>query len=127
MREGDAPKPTKEQKEISAMTTEEWNTYFSGHWNFAGAKQEGHLAMFPEEFFTVKEILSPEKIRLSNGLTVKLIGIKSDPFTHDTAVGYLTEKIKGKRIFMKYDKLRHHIYSLRMSLRFLPIMNAHLP
>ncbi len=49
MREGDAPKPTKEQKKISAMTTEEWNTYFSGHWNFAGAKQEGHLAMFPEE------------------------------------------------------------------------------
>ena len=49
MREGAAPKPTKEQKERSAMTTEEWNTYFSGHWNFAGAKQEGHLAMFPEE------------------------------------------------------------------------------
>ena len=179
------------------MTTEEWNTYFSGHWNFAGAKQEGHLAMFPEElphrlikmfafrgdtvldpfmgsgttslaaknlerksvgyeinpefieiakqklntrqpdfmgteykktdprkltfgsriekeseaereeFFTVKEILSPEKVRLSNGLTVKLIGIKSEPFTHDKAVGYLTEKIRGKRIFMKYDKLKH--------------------
>ena len=49
MREGGAPKPTKEQKERSAMTTEEWYTWFSGHWNFAGAKQEGHLAMFPEE------------------------------------------------------------------------------
>jgi len=32
------------------MTAEEWNTYFAGHWNFAGAKQDsGHLAMFPEE------------------------------------------------------------------------------
>ena len=31
------------------MTTEEWNTYFSGHWNFSGARQNGHLAMFPEE------------------------------------------------------------------------------
>ena len=32
------------------MTTEEWNTYFNGHWNFSGAKQDGgHLAMFPEE------------------------------------------------------------------------------
>ena len=31
------------------MTKEEWNTYFSGHWNFAGVKQNGHLAMFPEE------------------------------------------------------------------------------
>ena len=46
---GTAPKPTPENKKLSKMTTEEWNTYFSGHWNFAGAKQEGHIAMFPEE------------------------------------------------------------------------------
>lgn len=39
-----------------------------------------------EEFFIVKEILNPEKVRLSNGLTVKLIGIKGEPFTHDKAV-----------------------------------------
>jgi len=75
---------------------------------------------------TVKEILSPEKVRLSNGLTVKLIGIKSEPFTHDKAIGDLTEKIKGKRIILKYDKLKHDSYSLRMSLRFLPILSAHL-
>ena len=31
------------------MTNEEWNTYFNGHWYFAGAKQDKHLAMFPEE------------------------------------------------------------------------------
>ncbi|OGU28072.1 MAG: DNA methylase N-4 [Ignavibacteria bacterium GWA2_35_9] len=46
---GDAPKPTKEQKELSKMTAEEWNTFFTGHWNFAGVKQDNHLAMFPEE------------------------------------------------------------------------------
>jgi site-specific DNA-methyltransferase (adenine-specific) len=46
---GEAPKPSKEQKEISKMTAEEWNTYFTGHWNFAGARQSGHIAMFPEE------------------------------------------------------------------------------
>jgi len=48
-KQGIPPKPTKEQKELSAMTKEEWNTYFSGHWYFAGAKQHGHIAMFPEE------------------------------------------------------------------------------
>ena len=48
-KQGNAPKPTKEQKETSAMTTEEWNTYFNGHWYFNGAKQDKHLAMFPEE------------------------------------------------------------------------------
>jgi len=28
---------------------QEWNTYFNGHWYFNGAKQDKHLAMFPEE------------------------------------------------------------------------------
>jgi len=46
---GNAPTPDKELKEKSKLTTEEWNTYFSGHWNFAGAKQDGHHAQFPEE------------------------------------------------------------------------------
>lgn len=46
---GNAPKPTKEQKEQSAMTKEEWRQYFSSHWNFSGVKQSEHIAMFPEE------------------------------------------------------------------------------
>lgn len=49
-KQGDAPKPSQEQKEKSAMTKEEWNSFFNGHWNFAGARQdEGHIAMYPEE------------------------------------------------------------------------------
>ncbi len=48
-KQGNAPKPSKEQKENSAMTNKEWNTYFNGHWYFTGAKQDKHLAMFPEE------------------------------------------------------------------------------
>lgn len=46
---GKSPKPTQEQKEGSKMTTEEWNEYFHGHWNFVGEKQNQHLAAFPEE------------------------------------------------------------------------------
>ncbi len=46
---GDSPKPSAEQKELSKMTADEWNTFFSGHWNFPGVKQTEHLAMFPEE------------------------------------------------------------------------------
>ncbi|MBK7141871.1 MAG: site-specific DNA-methyltransferase [bacterium] len=46
---GEAPKPSAEMKELSKLTTEEWNLYFSGHWNFSGEKQDSHLAMFPEE------------------------------------------------------------------------------
>lgn len=46
---GNSPKVLKEIKEKSKMTIEEWNQYFSGHWNFSGEKQDKHLAMFPEE------------------------------------------------------------------------------
>jgi len=46
---GTPKKATKEIKELSKMTKEEWKVYFAGHWNFRGAKQDGHIAMFPEE------------------------------------------------------------------------------
>jgi len=46
---GDAPKVEKTIKEQSKLTQEEWNKYFTGHWNFNGAKQDKHIAVFPEE------------------------------------------------------------------------------
>ena len=46
---GTAPRVSKEIKEQSKMTTEEWNQFFTGHWNIPGEKQDRHLAMFPEE------------------------------------------------------------------------------
>ena len=50
------------------MTREEWNTYFTPHWNFGGAKQDGHTAVFPEElprrliemFFAGETVFDPE-------------------------------------------------------------------
>lgn len=67
-KQGKAPVPTKEQKEMSAMSNEEWNKYFSGHWTFGGVKQDKHIAMFPEELprrlikmfsFTGETVLDP--------------------------------------------------------------------
>jgi site-specific DNA-methyltransferase (adenine-specific) len=46
---GEPPKPTREAKELSRLTTSEWNEYFAGHWHFSGERQDKHLAMFPEE------------------------------------------------------------------------------
>jgi DNA modification methylase len=46
---GDSPKASREIKEQSRLTQEEWNQYFAGHWNFPGERQNQHLAMFPEE------------------------------------------------------------------------------
>lgn len=48
-KQGNSKKVEKEIKEQSKMTKDEWNTCFSGHWNFPGEKQDKHLAMFPPE------------------------------------------------------------------------------
>lgn len=246
---GDSPKPTKEQKELSKMTAEEWNTFFAGHWSFAGARQTGHIAMFPEElprrlikmfafvgdtildpfagsgttalaarntdrnslcfeinpefipvikkklevhqkdlngttyeftkqealttdfkkeiqklpyifkdpqrlnnkvdikklqfgsridkngsaqreeFFIVKEIISPAIIRLNNDLIVKLLGIKEDPLINGKAKSFLIEKTKGKRVFLKYDNLKYDKENHLLCYLYLEnktFINAHL-
>ena len=246
---GDAPKPTKEQKELSKMTAEEWNTFFAGHWNFAGARQNNHIAMFPEELprrlikmfsfigetvldpfagsgttslaaknldrnsvgfeinpdfipvikeklevhqtdtigttyeflkqgnlktdflqeiqkqpyvfkdphildkkidvkklqfgskidkkssnqreelFTVKEVISPEIIRLSNDLTIRLIGIKEDPIINGKATDFLIDKTKGKRVFLKYDSIKYDKENNLLCYLYLEnktFINAHL-
>lgn len=66
-------------KEQSKLTNEEWRKYFTGHWNFAGQKQNGgHIAMFPEELpkrlikmfsFVGETILDPF---LGSGTTTKV-------------------------------------------------------
>jgi len=247
-KQGNAPKPTKEQKDNSVMTNEEWNTYFNGHWYFAGAKQDKHLAMFPEElphrlikmfsfpgetvldpfmgsgttalaarnlnrnsvgyeinpefipiikekiggddafmkverkvikqseiktnfiekvkelpyqfidahkldkkidvkkiqygskidanstgkreeYFSVKEIISPELIRLNNDLIIRLIGIKQNPKTNGKATDFLSEKLRGKKVFLKYDETKHDSESNLMVYLYLEnktFINAHL-
>lgn len=46
---GKPRKPDRIIKEESKLTKSEWKEYFTGHWNFGGTRQNGHLAMFPEE------------------------------------------------------------------------------
>ena len=46
---GKTPAVSSQRKERSKLSNAEWNTYFNGHWNFPGERQQQHLAMFPEE------------------------------------------------------------------------------
>lgn len=46
---GESSRVPSEMKEASALSRDEWKEYFSGHWNFGGARQMAHEAMFPEE------------------------------------------------------------------------------
>lgn len=245
-KQGVAPKPTQEQKAQSAMTNEEWNTYFNGHWYFNGAKQDKHLAMFPEElpkrlikmfsfpqetvldpfmgsgttaavamalgrnsvgyeinndfipliksrissnllndaqikevkqkatidfeeeigklpyrfvdvhkidkkidvkklqfgskmdaestgkreeYFSVKEIISPELLILNNGLIVRLIGIKANPLLNGEASKYLRCKLSGKKVFLRYDEQKFDTENHLLAYLYLEnktFINAHM-
>jgi len=46
---GKSKRVSKEIKEKSRLTKEEWKEFFSGHWYFGGVRQVDHQAMFPEE------------------------------------------------------------------------------
>ncbi|MGA8140552.1 MAG: site-specific DNA-methyltransferase, partial [Desulfobaccales bacterium] len=74
---GAGRKVSKELKEASRLTKEEWKEYFYGHWRFGGARQLGHEARFPEELprrlirmfsFQGDTVLDPF---LGSGTTVK--------------------------------------------------------
>ncbi|MBF0556071.1 MAG: site-specific DNA-methyltransferase, partial [Nitrospirae bacterium] len=221
---GNPPPVSKAIKEQSALTTEQWNTYFSGHWQFPGEKQTKHIAAYPlelparliqmftfvgetvldpflgsgttslaaqklrrnsigyeineefipiikdklsigqdlyydaeytienaspcvisceekiaalpyifkdplkinlqvnpkrvrfgstidgeahqrETYYRVKEVRSPERLVLSNGALITLVGIVTIEAMREAAVEFLDELTKGQRVFIKYDKL----------------------
>ncbi len=75
---GKSKKVPKEIKERSRLSKEEWKEYFRGHWQFAGARQIEHQAMFPDELprrlikmfsFVGETVLDPF---LGSGTTVKV-------------------------------------------------------
>ena len=246
---GVSPFVSKEIKEESKMSKDEWNQYFNGHWNFNGARQDKHLAMFPEELpkrlikmfsfvgdnvldpflgsgtttlaaknlnrnsvgyeinnnylptikekigatkddlfknvafefidqkqeninyakdiselpyifkdtikfdrkidpkklqfgskidsteneaintYSVKEIISPEKLLLNNDLLVKLIGVKVNKDKIDDAIKFLQAKLKNQRVFMRFDSLKYDQENNLLCYLYLKnktFINAHL-
>ncbi len=246
---GEPQKVNKELKELSKLTKEEWNLYFQGHWNFNGVRQDGHIAMFPEElpkrlikmfsfvgdtildpflgsgttslaaknlnrnsvgyeinpkfmdiikqklevnanklfdkstieficseskrndyseeisklpyifkdtvkidkkidpkkllfgskiddsetqkdeFFNVREVLSPETIKLNNDLIIKLLGIKTNQDKIEDAKNYLKNKTYKQKVFLKFDNLKFDKENNLLCYLYLEnktFINAHL-
>ncbi|MFH1674073.1 MAG: DNA methyltransferase [Pseudomonadota bacterium] len=245
-----SPKVSREIKEQSKLTKEEWNEFFSGHWNFPGEKQDKHLAMFPEElprrlikmfsfvgdtvldpflgsgttslaakklgrnsigyeinpdflpvikeklridqltmfeefdfgtitqkggsidfkevinelpyvfkdpvkfdkkvdpkkirfgskidnhrdykrekYYTVRQVLSAERLVLNNGLKVRLLGISERVETSNQAIQFLREKSRGQKVFMKFDATKYDDEKNLFCYLYLQnktFLNAHL-
>ena len=60
-----------------------------------------------EDYFTVKKVINPNTIELSNGLIVKLLGIKPIPQFENSAIEFLQDKFKKRKIFLKYDAIKY--------------------
>lgn len=86
-------------------------------------------ALENEKNFFVKEVISPELIRLNNDLVIRLIGIKQNPTINGKATEYLINKVRGKKVFLKYDKVKHDKENNLMAYLYLEnktFINAHL-
>jgi len=246
---GNPPKVSKDIKEKSKLSKEEWSEYFSGHWNFNGERQTKHLAMFPkelprrlikmfsfigdivldpflgsgtttlaaknlgrnsigyeinkkflpiikekigaknlnlledaefefiiqkdipkdwksriealpycfkdpvkfdrkidpkklqfgskidlsqtkkEECYSVKKIISPDVVVLNTGIKIKLIGIKAKKEKTKEAINFLISKLKGQKVFLKFDTIKHSKDGDLLSYLYLrnkTFINAHL-
>lgn len=247
---GTSPKVSKEVKDQSKLTKEEWNQYFTGHWNFPGEKQVKHLAMYPcelprrlikmfsfvgdtvldpflgsgttslaaknldrnsigyeinedflpvirdklsveqrsiitqdatfemtkqdkfdlnieeeikklpyvfndpvmfdkkvdpkkmrfgskidnshydmDEYYSVKEIISPEILVLNNDLKIRLLGVKEVHTKNGAAIEFLKEKVKGRKVFLKYDSVKYDEENNLLCYLYLQnktFINAHL-
>ena len=100
---GTPKKPDKEQKIASNMTKEEWKKYFQGHWNFGGTRQNGHIAMFPEEL--------PYRL-------IKMFSFVGDTIL-DPFLGSGTTSLVAK-------KLNRHSVGFEINKEFTPIIKEKL-
>ncbi len=81
------------------------------------------------DFFTVKEIIDPKTIKLSNDLVVKLLGIKINPEKIEDAKKYLLNKTNKQRIFLRFDNLKYDKENNLLCYLYLQnktFINAHL-
>lgn len=80
-------------------------------------------------YYSIKNVLSPEKLFLNNGITIKLIGVKENPEKKSEAIEFLRKKTKGQRLTMKYDKVKYDSNNNLMCYLYLEnktFINAHL-
>ena len=81
------------------------------------------------DYHSVKEIVSPETMVLENGLKIRLLGVKEKPEMNGNAVKFLEEKLRGQKVFMKFDSTKYDRENNLLCYLYLQnktFLNAHL-
>jgi site-specific DNA-methyltransferase (adenine-specific) len=94
-----------------------------------GSRIDKNSSAKKEDFFTVREVVSAEKLILNNGLQIKLLGVKENADISRQAIKYLVEKTKGKRVFIKYDSVKYDTDNNLLCYLYLAnktFINAHI-
>ncbi len=82
-----------------------------------------------ENYHSVKEIINPEIVVLDNDLKVRLIGVKEKREANGAATHFLKEKLKGQKVFLKFDSTKYDNEGNLLCYLYLKnktFINAHL-
>ena len=93
-----------------------------------GSKISNHTPR-KQEYYGVKDVISPERLVIGDGLNVRLLGIKEKPETSSQAVQFLKDKTRGQKVFMKFDAVKHDRDNNLLCYLYLQnktFINAHL-
>lgn len=91
--------------------------------------EDGKNGVQREEYFTVKKILDINLIELSNGVIVRLLGVKKREDTAFEAIQFLHKKIGKGRIFLKFDSEKYDRENHLLAYVYMQnktFVNAHL-
>ncbi len=92
------------------------------------SSQDNNNGKQREEYFSVSEILTPNLIKLSNGITVRLLGVKPNS-REEEAIDFLKKKILKGQIFLRYDETKYDEDDILMAYVYMKnktFINAHL-
>ncbi len=82
-----------------------------------------------EAYFTVKEIMGANLIRLNNGAIVRLLGIKPLPQKETAAIKFLELKIGKGQIYLRFDSQKHDSQNRLLAYVYMKnrtFINAHM-
>lgn len=82
-----------------------------------------------EKYFTVKEIINTNLIKLNNNLVIRLIGVKSKTEKTDAARNFLENKVLKRQIYLKYDDQKYDKNNQLMAYVYMKnktFINAHI-